>query len=101
MPSVVAATAVSGTVISINLNTPGTFTYLMAKYDGQNDKTVVWNISGLTGILTIPQYGPTGHGLSGWILFGPTGAVPDGGTTVMLLGAALGGLGMVRRFLKS
>jgi hypothetical protein len=26
--------------------------------------------------------------------------VPDGGTTVMLLGAALGALGMARRFLK-
>ena len=29
------------------------------------------------------------------------GSVPDGGTTVMLLGAALGALGMVRRYLKS
>jgi hypothetical protein len=28
------------------------------------------------------------------------GGVPDGGTTVMLLGAALGALGMARRFLK-
>jgi hypothetical protein len=27
--------------------------------------------------------------------------VPDGGTTVMLLGAALGALGMARRFLKA
>ena len=97
----VAATAVSGTGTTIDLNTLGTFTYLFAKYDGQNDKSVVWNISGLTGILTIPQDGPTGHGLSGWILFGPTGAVPDGGTTVMLLGAALGALGMARRFLKN
>ena len=33
---------------------------------------------------------------------GPNGgSVPDGGTTVMLLGAALGALGMVRRFLMS
>jgi hypothetical protein len=31
----------------------------------------------------------------------PGGSVPDGGTTVMLLGTALGALGMVRRFLKS
>ena len=29
------------------------------------------------------------------------GQVPDGGTTVMLLGAALGALGMARRFLRS
>jgi hypothetical protein len=28
-------------------------------------------------------------------------ALPDGGTTVMLLGAAIGALGMARRFLKS
>jgi hypothetical protein len=30
----------------------------------------------------------------------PAGQVPDGGTTVMLLGAALSSLGMARRFLK-
>lgn len=30
----------------------------------------------------------------------PGGSVPDGGTTVMLLGAALGALGMAGRFLK-
>ncbi len=29
------------------------------------------------------------------------GSVPDGGTTVMLLGVAFGALGMARRFLKS
>ena len=28
-------------------------------------------------------------------------SVPDGGATIMLLGAALGALGMARRFLKS
>ena len=28
-------------------------------------------------------------------------SVPDGGTTVLLLGAALGALGLARRFLKS
>jgi hypothetical protein len=85
----------------INLDGLGTFTYLFAKYDGQNDNSVVWNIAGLHGTLTIPLFGPGGYGLSGWILFGPTGpAVPDGGTTVMLLGTALGALGMARRFLK-
>jgi hypothetical protein len=86
---------------TINLNTLGTFTYLFAKYDGGNDLSQVWNISGLTGIITIPAFGPGNYGLSGWILFNPTGTgVPDGGTTVMLLGAALGALGMARRFLK-
>jgi hypothetical protein len=101
LPTASATGAVSGTGTTIDLNALGTFTYLFAKYDGQNDNSVAWNIAGLTGILTIPQNGPLGYGLSGWILFGPTGTVPDGGTTVMLLGAALGALGMARRFLKS
>jgi hypothetical protein len=96
-----ATGAVSGTGTTIDLNALGTFTYLFAKYDGQNDNSVVWNIAGLTGVLTIPADGPLGYGLSGWILFGPTGTVPDGGTTVMLLGAALGALGMARRYFKS
>ncbi len=40
-------------------------------------------------------------GISHITFFGsPGGQVPDGGTTVMLLGAALGSLGMARRFLK-
>jgi hypothetical protein len=35
------------------------------------------------------------YGLSGWTLFGPgVPDVPDGGTTVMLLGTALGALGL-------
>jgi hypothetical protein len=45
------------------------------------------------------QYGHGGiSSIRGWV--GPTGTVPDGGSTVMLLGAALGSLGMARRFLK-
>jgi hypothetical protein len=102
LPAASAVGAVSGTGTTIDLNAIcGTFTYLFAKYDGQNDVSQVWNISGLTGVITIPADGPLGHGLSGWILFGPNGQVPDGGTTAMLLGAALGALGIARRFLKS
>ena len=102
LPTASATGAVSGTGTTINLNTLGTFTYLFAKYDGQNDNSVVWNISDLTGVITIPADGPLGYGLSGWILFNQiTPGVPDGGTTVMLLGAALGALGMARRFLRS
>jgi len=101
LPTASAVGAVSGTGTTIDLNAiGGTFTYLFAKYDGQNDLSQVWNISGLTGVITIPADGPLGYGLSGWILFGPTGQVPDGGTTAMLLGTALGALGMARRFLK-
>jgi len=101
LPTASGQSTVSGTGTTIDLNAIGTtFTYLFAKYDGQNDVSQVWNISGLTGVITIPGFGPGGYGLSGWILFGPAGGVPDGGTTVMLLGAALGALGMARRFLK-
>lgn len=57
-------------------------------------------ISGdLSGIITIPLTAFR-HGLSGWALFtGPHTGVPDGGATVMLLGAGLGALGVVRRYL--
>ena len=85
----------------INLgSTAGTYTYLFAKYDNTAAGSVVWYVGNLTGIITIPQFWGQ-YGLSGWTLFGGGGSVPDGGTTVMLLGAALGALGMVRRYLKS
>ncbi len=101
LPTASAVGAVSGTGTTIDLNAiGGTFTYLFAKYDGQEDISQVWNISGITGVITIPADGPLGHGLSGWILFGPTGQVPDGGTTAMLLGMGFSALGMARRFLK-
>ena len=86
----------------VNLGTGG-FTYLIAKYDGPNGGSEVWNVQGLTGIVTVPLIGLAGqkYGLSHWTLFGNGGGgVPDGGTTVMLLGAALGALGTARRFLK-
>jgi VPDSG-CTERM motif len=40
-------------------------------------------------------------GLTGFAAGPGGGTVPDGGTTVMLLGAALGALGMARRFFRS
>jgi hypothetical protein len=88
-------------VVNIDLGATGTYSYLFAKYDGQNDVSVVWYVGDLSGVITIPFIGPGGHELSHYTLFpGPGGQVPDGGTTVMLLGTALGALGMARRFLK-
>jgi VPDSG-CTERM motif len=101
LPSANPTGALSGTSLSIDLGAGGIYTYLFAKYDGQNDVSQVWYVGDLSGIVTIPADGPLGHALSGWILFSGAGAVPDGGTTVMLLGAALGALSMARRFLKS
>ena len=111
------------TPISIDLSqfayawTPlGTFQYLVARYDGPNGGVAVLNIGGLTGTIELYRYAKpekvnglfTGNLLgsnvaqqgyflmSGWSLLNP---VPDGGATVMLLGAALGALGIVRRYI--
>ena len=88
--------------VDIDLGTGG-FLYLTAKYDGPNFGTEVWHVGGLNGIITIPSFGG-GYGISGSRLYTPgtgTGTVPDGGSTVLLLGAAVSGLGMVaRRFKK-
>ena len=54
----------------------------------------------LIGLGTVTFDNPV-KDISHVIFFGsPGGSVPDGGTTIMLLGAALGSLGMARRFLK-
>jgi hypothetical protein len=91
--------AQNGTGTTIDLGAQGTFTYLFAKYDGPNFGSEVWYVGNLSGIITIPNKGG-GFGLSGWTLFTGDGVgVPDGGATVMLLGAALGVLGAARRFL--
>jgi hypothetical protein len=90
----------NGTGTSINLGAVGTYTYLFAKYDGPNYGSEVWYVGDLSGTITIPATAG-GYGLSGWTLFTAGGqGVPDGGTTLMLLGMAFGSLGMARRFLK-
>ncbi len=87
---------------SVDLGDGTLYSYLFAKYDGKNAGSEVWYVGNLSGTITIPGVGllpGQNYGLSGWTLFGPGGtSVPDGGTTVMLLGAALGALGMARRF---
>ena len=94
-----ATLALRGTGTSIDLGA-GTYDYLFAHYGGpRGGFAEVWYVGDLNGMITIPATG-LGHGLSGWALFtAPSGRVPDGGATVMLLGAALGTLGMLRRFL--
>ena len=94
-----ATLALRGTGTAIDLGT-GTYDYLFAHYGGPGGGTVeVWFVGNLSGVINIPQIG-FGHGLSGWALFSGGGVgVPDGGATVMLLGAALGVLGVTRRWL--
>ena len=100
-PLPTAVFALNGTGTTINLGAGGLYTYLFAKYDGPNYGSEVWYVGDLSGIITIPATAG-GYGLSGWTLFGPgTPGVPDGGTTVMLLGTALGVLGIARRYIMS
>ena len=97
-----ATLAQRGTGTTVNLGTQGTFTYLFAHYGGPGGGTgEVWYVGDLSGSISIPGTG-YGHGLSGWALFTAGGVgVPDGGTTAMLLGAALCALGVMRRFVMS
>jgi VPDSG-CTERM motif len=99
-----ATLALRGTGTTIDLGaTAGVFDYLFAHYGGPGGGTAeVWFVGNLSGIITIPATGFGDYGLSGWALFtAPGGAVPDGGTTVMLLGAGLCVLGIARRYTMS
>lgn len=91
----------NGTGTSVDLGASG-YQYLFAKYDGPNYGSEVWYVGGMTGTITIPATAG-GYGLSGWTLFTPGSgqSVPDGGATAALLGIALGGLGAIRRFVRS
>ena len=91
-----AVWALNGTGTTINLGAGGVYTYLFASYNGLGAE--VWYIGDLHGVITIPSIFNL-CGLTKWTLFGPAGAgVPDGGATAVLLGVALGMLGICRRF---
>jgi len=93
-----AVFARNGTTTTINIATG--YQYLFAKYDGPNYGSEVWYIGDLSGSITIPATAG-GYGLSGWTLFNEGGnSVPDGGTTAILLGAALAGTELLRRYSK-
>ena len=84
-----------------NINLGSGYLYLLAKYDGPNYGSAVWFVGGLTGEIDIPSGagGTSGSqfGLSHTYLFNPNGtSVPDGGTTMMLLGGALACIGALR-----
>jgi VPDSG-CTERM motif len=91
-------------VTNIDLGTSGGYLYLLAKYDGPNYGSVVWYVGGLTGTITIPGFppdtdNPDQFGVSHTFLYNPTGVpgVPDGGSTAMMLGLSLCGLGFASR----
>ena len=73
----------------------GTMVYRF--YGVSADETIIGS-----GDVTLADVGQNGRNISHITFFGsPGGTVPDGGTTVMLLGAALSTLGVARRYLKS
>jgi VPDSG-CTERM motif len=106
--------SLSGGIVTITLG--GTFQYLVAAYDGSHAGVAVFDISSFHAGDTIQLYafahpdpahsgdligGTSGqYFMTSFTLLNPI-SVPDGGATVMLLGAALGALGVVRRYLIS
>jgi hypothetical protein len=69
-------------------------------WDGPQGVHAVYYIAGLTGLIDLVNDVPgfERKGLSNyWLSDAPTSSVPDGGTTVLLLGVALSGLGFLRR----
>jgi hypothetical protein len=76
----------------------GTYAYLSVKYDGAQGSALIWDVSTLSGVVQVPGM-DQGYGNNNYSLF--SAAVPEGGATVALLGFAITGLGVGRRFLKS
>ena len=85
--------------------------YVFVKYDGPNGGGIVYALNGGTMTLAgnVSALSPSGidgwqGGISGWTAYGAHPGhderVPDGGTTVAMLGLAFAGLGATRRFLK-
>lgn len=78
--------------------------FILAKFDGPNAGYVLFNTADWVtfwGSTTLPAngstiWGPGQNGLSHYTYFG-TRTVPDGGASLLLLGAALGAVGMLRR----
>jgi hypothetical protein len=91
-----------------NLSVPAGYDWVLAKYDGPDAGDVLWFLGGAA--MTLPSDSSTiwvnnqenGYGLSHFTVFNPTDnddtpGVPDGGSTLALLGLALAGVGFLRR----
>jgi hypothetical protein len=68
--------------------------YLLAK---MGNKSYVWYVGNVDSVEVPDTLGAKGTGLSHVTLFGGTTSVPDGGTTLGLLGLGMMGLGYLRR----
>jgi hypothetical protein len=86
------------------------YEYVLAKYDGQNAGYVLFNVAAwfaANNDYNIPSTSETiwsnkkgeGYAISHFTGFG-SASVPDGGASLVLLGAALSGLGVARRLMR-
>ncbi len=97
-PNAVVDDAVSGDATAGTIDLDGGFLYLLAKYGNKkvpgtsNPAFYVWYVGGLSGDVSIPT-----SGLSHLTAYNPSTSVPDGGTTLLLLGTGLSALGLARR----
>jgi hypothetical protein len=93
----------TGSLSGTGSTTVSGYEYVLVKYDGPNAGAVLFYLGGASFVLpsTSDQLFPNGScgancGISGWTAYNPM-SVPDGGSTVTLLGSVLLGLGMLRR----
>jgi hypothetical protein len=90
----------TGTAVAMPM---GTYEYLVLKWGGgfQPGSFSAYYIGGMTGVWTFNS--PNNKDLSGYRLYDapttPPPSVPEGGTGVMLIGATLAVLGLVRRWI--
>ncbi len=76
--------------------------YLLVKYGGSRGTAYVWDILGLTGDNLVPAQDQHGNTHNTYSLFNAVSnnAVPDSGSTLMLLGIVLVGTGILHRKLE-
>lgn len=99
-----SGTVSGGTQIDDGSNDVSGYLWVLAKYDGQNAGYVLFYVPDLLVANTIPLFSDSiwtnikgeGYQLSHFTGFGST-SVPDGGTTLGLLGLAMLGLGYLRK----
>ena len=83
-----------GNATSAQINVGSGYNWLLVKFGQYN---YVWNISGMTGLIDLPLTLGSGGGQSHWSVYNPAPGVPDGGSTVALLGLGLAALALARR----
>ena len=99
-PGATSVGGLQGQAPSGSVNVDG-WDYLAAKY---GTALYVWYVGGLSGFQDVPLFELPGQGenaQSHYSLYNPGTTVPDGGTTVALLGFVLGALAVVRRKFRS